>query len=390
VLVAHNARFDLAFLDREVERLSGRRLAAPVVDTVWLARRLLAGRTTRASLSTLAHFFGTSVRPCHRALADAEATAEILVVLIGLAQERGARTVADLCDLATPQTRRVHAKRPLVAGAPQRPGVYLFRDAHDRVLYVGRARDLRARLRSYFGSARQRPSIEAALGVLERVEWREVGSELEAALEELRLIRELAPPANARGRTARAVYLRRRGDAIVVTAEPTAWGPLRSRRRAALAARALAGASELELDRLLHGGPLPRLRRRLADLADCLRYEEAARLRDRVAALEAVVAELRTLDRLRRTEVAVLVPAREAAFTRAYVVARGRVSAPCVLPPGGGAAGQLDAAVAAALAREPSLAPEDAEELLLVGTFLRRPPPELRTFPLRREVRAAA
>ena len=44
VLVAHNARFDMGFLDREVERLTGRRVASPVVDTVWLARRLLEGR----------------------------------------------------------------------------------------------------------------------------------------------------------------------------------------------------------------------------------------------------------------------------------------------------------------------------------------------------------
>src|SRR5215211_8739584 len=148
VLVAHNARFDIGFLDREVERLTGRRLAAPVVDTVWLARKLLAGRLSRVGLASLAYFFGTAARPCHRALADAEATAEILLVLIGLAQERGARTVADLCDLATPQTRRVHAKRRLVHGAPQRPGVYFFRDERGAVLYVGRARDLRARLRS--------------------------------------------------------------------------------------------------------------------------------------------------------------------------------------------------------------------------------------------------
>nr|MDQ3822788.1 3'-5' exonuclease [Actinomycetota bacterium] len=48
VLVAHNAAFDLAFLDRETERLTGKRLAAPVVDTLGLARRLLAGRAPRA------------------------------------------------------------------------------------------------------------------------------------------------------------------------------------------------------------------------------------------------------------------------------------------------------------------------------------------------------
>jgi DNA polymerase III epsilon subunit family exonuclease len=104
VLVAHNARFDLAFLDRETERLTGARLAGPVVDTVGLARRLLAGRT-RAGLASLSHFFGTAARPCHRALPDAQATAEILLQLLGLAQERGARTVADVVDLAVPRVR---------------------------------------------------------------------------------------------------------------------------------------------------------------------------------------------------------------------------------------------------------------------------------------------
>src|SRR3954467_1136211 len=243
VLVAHNARFDLSFLDRETERLTGARLAGPVVDTVGLARRLLAGRTPRAGLASLAQFVGTSARPCHRALPDAQATAEILLVLIGLAQERGAATVADLCDLAAPRVRKIYSKRSLAFGAPSSPGVYLFRDRHDQVLYVGRARDLRARLRSYFRSERQRPAVEAALGALERIEWRVAGSELEAALEELRLIRELRPPANARvARPERHVWLRRRGDDVVASIRPTAGGPLRARGRARPAGGAAGGA----------------------------------------------------------------------------------------------------------------------------------------------------
>ena len=87
----------------------------------------------------------------------------------------------------------MYDKRALAFGAPQRPGVYLFHGTGDQVLYVGRARDLRARLRSYFRSERQRPAVEAALAALERIEWRVLGSELEAALEELRLIRTLRP-----------------------------------------------------------------------------------------------------------------------------------------------------------------------------------------------------
>jgi len=380
VLVAHNARFDLSFLDRETERLVGARLAGPVVDTAGLARRLLAGRGTRFGLAALAHFFGTAVAPCHRALPDAQATAEILVGLLGLAQERGAETVADLADLAAPRVRKVYGKRNLAFGAPTTPGVYLFRDRHDQVLYVGRARDLRARLRSYFRTDRQRPAVEGALAALERIEWRVTGSELEAALEELRLIRELRPPANARSvRPERYVYLRRRGSALVCTQTPTELGPLRSRTRARLACRALDGASDEELAD--PGLALPRLRARLRDLSDCRRYEDAARLRDRIEALEGVVRQLRRVQRLRHACVCVLVPALEPTFVRAVFLAGGRVSALRTLPPGEGARLEVDAGLAAVrtdFVAQSHLASEELDALLVVGTFLRRPPPELR------------
>src|SRR5205823_5536641 len=302
VLVAHNARFDLAFLDRETERLTGSRLAAPVVDTVALARRLLAGRVPRASLAQLSYFFGTSVQPCHRALPDAQATAEVLLALIGLAQERGARTVAELVALA-------------------------------------------------------------------------------AALEELRLIRELRPPANARiARPDRYVWLRKRGDAVVASAQPTSLGPIRSRRRAQLAARAL-GADELERPSLA----LPRIRRRLAELADARRYEDAARLRDRLQALEQVCRELERLARLRALERCIVAPGAEPGHARAFFIAGGRVAAERALPPGGGAHLEIEAGLAAARHALVSDTPWDLDELHLVGAFLRKPSPELVIVPLEKE-----
>ena len=382
VLVAHNARFDMGFLDREVERLTGRRVASPVVDTVWLARRLLEGRQKRVGLASLAYFFGTATRPCHRALADSEATAEILLALIGLAQERGAATVAQLVDLSAPRARRLAGKRSLVAGAPPRPGVYLFRDRNDQVLYVGRARDLRARLRSYFRTERQRPAVEAALGALERVEWRVLGSELEAGLEELRLLRELRPPANARSaRPDRYVYLRRRGAGWCVTDAPGPYGPLKSRRRAQIAARALGDWEGEPQD------ALPALRQKLKRLSVELRFEDAARLRDRIEALEEVAASLAELDRLRALELCLLVPAAEDGFQRMVIVSGGRVAATRKLLPGAAGRTEAGAALAEAARAEPSLGAADADELLLIGTFLRRPPPELRVLPLA-EVRA--
>jgi len=372
-LVAHNARFDVGFLDREVQRLTGRRVAASVVDTVWLARRLLHGRSERFSLAQLAHFFGTASSPCHRALPDALATAEVLISLLGLAQERGARTLADVVELAAPRARVLHAKRTLVAGAPATPGVYLFRDRNDTVLYVGKARALRSRLRSYFSGDRKRPAVEAALGALHRVEWREFGSELEAALEELRLIRDLRPPANARAtRPERSLYLERRNGRWSLVSTPGPLGPLSSRRRAQLAARALDGFEGDDLS-----SALPELAARMQKLAADLRFEDAARLRDRLAALEDVVGRIDELERLRAARLCVLAPAREPGFRRAFFVASGRVTARTI-PAGPAGRADVEAGLAALAASEPSFSPGDADELLAVCGFVRRPGPELR------------
>ncbi len=387
VLVAHNARFDMGFLDRAVERLTGRRVAAPVVDTVGLARRLLSGRTRRFGLASLAHFFGTSVDPCHRALADASATSEILIALIGLAQERGAQSVADLIELSGPRARRLQSKRSLVVGAPTTPGTYVFRDAGGQALYVGRARNLSARLRSYFSGERQRPAVEAALGALVAVEWERCGSELEAALHELRLLRELRPPANARGtRPDRHVYLRRRGTRWVCGPEPTPHGPIAGRTLARRAAQALDGFEGDDLREVLPG-----LRARLRRLAGDLRFEDAARLRDRIAALEQVVERIDELRRLQALRACLVVPALEPLMVRAVFVAGGAVVARRTIPRGGGGHLEVEAGLMDVPPRLPAvLGATAADELLLIAAFLRRPSPELRVAELDREAILAA
>jgi DNA polymerase III epsilon subunit family exonuclease len=372
-LVAHNARFDVGFVNRELERMTGKRIASPVIDTVPLARNLLSTRVRRASLASLAHFFGTASQPCHRALPDAEATAEILLRLIDLARERGARTLSDLELLATPRPRRAQAKRRLARDAPARPGVYLFRDAGEQVLYVGKARDLRARLRTYFQSGKQREPVERALDDLARIEWRVHGSELSAALEELRLIRELRPPANARTpEPERYCYLRRQGERVLVSKLASPYGPIRTRAEAQRAARALAGGTSAEFDGLLDGAPLPRLRARARAAADDYHFEEARRLRRGIESVERLAAYLRRLERLRRLEVCLLAPALEPGRQEAFFLAGGRIAVRTTIGPG------TDPAAFRPAVGEISLAPEHLDELLLVDGFLRRPPPELR------------
>jgi excinuclease UvrABC nuclease subunit len=121
---------------------------------------------------------------------------------------------------------------------------------------------------------------------------------------------------------------------------------------------------------------VPRLRRKLARLAEDFRYEDAARLRDRLKAVEAFADELERLARLRAADVCLLVPAVEPGFRRAFFVTGGRVAAARTIGPGRSL--ELEAGLAEARRSEPSIAPEDADELLVVAQFLRRPPPELR------------
>ena len=79
--------------------------------------------------------------------------------------------------------------------APRTPGVYVFRDANGRALYVGKALNLRRRLAAHFADRRWL-ALKPALARIDSVEWQEVGSEIEALLREASLIRALDPVVN--------------------------------------------------------------------------------------------------------------------------------------------------------------------------------------------------
>ncbi|HEV2669494.1 MAG TPA: 3'-5' exonuclease [Gemmatimonadales bacterium] len=95
VFVAHNARFDWAFVTTEIERACGLLLQGPRVCTVRLARKLLPD-LPRRNLDTVSFHFGIEIEGRHRATPDAVAAAKCLAQLLRLAQGNGARTLNDL------------------------------------------------------------------------------------------------------------------------------------------------------------------------------------------------------------------------------------------------------------------------------------------------------
>ncbi len=95
VFVAHNARFDWAFVSTEIERARGLLLQGPRVCTVRLARKLLPD-LPRRNLDTVSYHFGIEIEGRHRATGDAVAAAKCLVQLLKLAQSNGATALHDL------------------------------------------------------------------------------------------------------------------------------------------------------------------------------------------------------------------------------------------------------------------------------------------------------
>ena len=96
------------------------------------------------------------------------------------------------------EDRRDHWRRigeRVRADAPRAAGVYVFRDADNRALYVGKAANLRRRLQAHFADRRWR-TLHPAVARVAHVDWETTGSELEALLREAMLIVELQPVAN--------------------------------------------------------------------------------------------------------------------------------------------------------------------------------------------------
>ncbi len=208
VFVAHNARFDFSFVNLELHAHGYAPLTGPPVCTARLARRVVWPDVPNVRLQTLAQYFRTAVRPTHRALADAEACAEVLHGLLDLGGRLGISTLGDLYLAVTARGRPNYGKIRLADDLPTAPGVYLFKGRDGRVLYVGKSKNLRSRVKSYFyGDGRKK--IDDLLAETHRVDGVVCGSELEALVVEARLIRAHEPKYNRRGRTwRRYAYLR--------------------------------------------------------------------------------------------------------------------------------------------------------------------------------------
>jgi len=199
VIVGHNVRFDISFLNAAAIRLGYGKLPNRSADTYALARRLVRQEVRNLKLSSLAAHFRSPVTPNHRALEDAKATAHVFWELLARAGSLGVSHLEDLIRLPTARGKPHYRKIELTDSLPRGPGVYFFRDRDETVIYVGKAKNLRSRVRSYFYGDDRR-SVEQMLRDLTSIDHIACATELEAEIAELRLIHAHRPRYNRRSR----------------------------------------------------------------------------------------------------------------------------------------------------------------------------------------------
>lgn len=199
VIVGHNVRFDLSFLNAAATRLGYGRLENESTDTAALARRLVRSEVRNLRLRSLAAHFRSPTTPNHRALEDARATAHVLHALLERAGSLGVTNLDDLLQLPTARGSAHYSKIELTESLPRRPGVYIFKDRNGRPIYIGKASNLRARVRQYFyGDTRK--SIAYMMKELDSIDYQACDTVLEAEITEVRLIHAHRPRHNRRSR----------------------------------------------------------------------------------------------------------------------------------------------------------------------------------------------
>ena len=214
LLVGHNVRFDYNFLGAEALRHHNVRIVNPSLCTIRLARWLLPN-LRRRNLDNLAQALDLTTHDRHRAMGDAEVTQQAFWQLVELAREQGVASQGALQARVGPQSGSVKAvggkgtgrlllDPALRRGLPERPGVYLMKDECGKVLYVGKAKNIKNRIASYYSQPLgYRRKFDELLEAVSNLEVRVVGSELEALILESRLIKEysnLKTPREDQGR----------------------------------------------------------------------------------------------------------------------------------------------------------------------------------------------
>lgn len=203
ILVAHNARFDFGFL-KVALAACGYDYRPKIVCTVKLARALFP-HWRRYNLDAVCEAIGYPRGSSHRAMADTQAMFAFLSYAIAHCGEDAVNRAA--AQQFKKPSLPAYIAPEVVDQLPERPGVYYFFGEDDSLLYIGKSKQLRSRVKAHF-SADHRSGKEMLLAqAVRRIDYRETYGEFGALLLENREIKSRAPIYNRRQRRYRSLWV---------------------------------------------------------------------------------------------------------------------------------------------------------------------------------------
>lgn len=180
IFVAHNSSFDYGFFKKEFKDL-GFDYNRKTICTVKTARKVFPGLASY-SLGKLASHFNVPIHARHRAMGDAEATAILFHKMLK-------ESPMFINDLKFNNHLSDHLK---VNKIPNEPGVYYFKNKQEQIIYVGKSKRLRTRVRSHLSNFRSKKGL-SIIEEISTVEYLKTGTEIMALLFENKEIKRLKP-----------------------------------------------------------------------------------------------------------------------------------------------------------------------------------------------------
>ncbi|PPK94799.1 DNA polymerase-3 subunit epsilon [Nonlabens xylanidelens] len=201
IFVAHNVNFDYNIIRNEFKRL-GYDFKRKKLCTVRLSRELIPGMNSY-SLGKLCNSLGISLNNRHRAEGDTDATVILFKKLLEIDLD-GTAFTNFLKGSNKEGTFPPHLDRAQFHDLPEVPGVYLFKNQARKVIYVGKAINLRKRVLSHFYSKTSKSYLMCQ--EIHYIEHIPTGNELVALLQEADLIKEYYPKFNSAQKKPRKAY----------------------------------------------------------------------------------------------------------------------------------------------------------------------------------------
>lgn len=192
IFVAHNVNFDYSFLKHHLAS-AGYDLQCKKLCTVRLSRKLIPGKSSY-SLGKLCTALQIPIQNRHRAAGDADATSILFNLLLEYDQE-GIITEM-LKKTSKEQVLPPHLDKASILRLPHQPGVYYFKDSKGKIIYVGKAKDLKKRVTSHFTGNTPNRQRQEFLRTIHHVDHVICGTELMALILEANEIKRLWPENN--------------------------------------------------------------------------------------------------------------------------------------------------------------------------------------------------